>query len=116
MEQLGLFVLVALFWVVQFIVRTLRGRHGTPPGPVLMPTPPPPRRQGRVPDDEELFVRARLPAPRSEPPPVAGPSRARVVGHVPRRRPALGTRRELRRAIVLREVLGPCRGMESSAQ
>jgi hypothetical protein len=106
LEQLGLIILIALFWLVRFIVRSSRARE--------TPVPRPPSRRGPpVPDDEEVVMRA--PRPVS----AAGPSSvvraqppARLAGRQPRWRTVLGTPQELRRAIVLREVLGPCRAID----
>ena len=110
MEQIGIVVLIALFWLVQVIVRWLRGRAAPPPARLPAPSP----REAPVPDDEALFVRAPRRAPSPEPPPLRTPPPARRVGPPRRQRTTLGTQRVLRRALVLREVLGPCRAMELS--
>lgn len=109
MEQFGLLILFALVGLFQLLVRWLRSRAAAaaaaaPPAPVSKPEAPaaraaPPERPSRrpVPDDEELFVRVPLPA---------APT---AHAEVPRRRRLVGGRAELRRTIVLMEILGPCR-------
>ena len=96
MEQIWILVLIALVWLVQLIVRWLQSRGA------------------RVPGGEAVFVRGPRRAPTPESPPVLTGRLARLVGPPRRQRTTLGTRRELRRAIVLREVLGPCRAMDSN--
>jgi hypothetical protein len=117
MEQIGLLALLALFGLVQLLVRWLRGRAPAPPAPAPpAPGPPLPRREAPQPADEEVVVRVRLPAPPPGPAPIVRVQRgaAEVVARPRRHYATLGTRADLRRAIVLREVLGPCRAMEGS--
>jgi hypothetical protein len=108
MEQFGVLIIFGLIALFQLLVKWLRGRTGLDEPPTTVPQPAP-TYQPPAPDDEELIVRTpvRLPAPAvPEPVRLAMPP----VAHARRRR-LLGSRAELRRAIVLTEVLGPCRGM-----
>ena len=117
MEQIGVLVIFALIGLFQLLVRWLRSRAepAMPPTTVPQPEAPPPveARPSRrpTPDDEELFVRIPVPAqPRMTAPRATAP-RAPTRAAPPQRRRVVGTRAELRRSIVLMEVLGPCRAM-----
>lgn len=111
MEQIWILVLIALVWLVQMIVRWLQSRAAPPPA---APMPPPSPREAPVPGGEAVFVRGLRRAATPEPPPVLTGRPAHLVSSPRQQRTTLGTRGELRRAIVLREVLGPCRAMDSS--
>lgn len=69
----------------------------------------------RSPEAEALpeeWIREQVDRRPPPPPPRAGPRR----GYRYTRRELLGTRRDLRKAIVLMTVLGPCRGAETPGQ
>ena len=106
MEQFGVLILFGLIALLQLIVRWIRSRGALETPPTTVPQPAgtyqPPR-----PDDEELAVRIPLPPPHVQ----AGARPATPRGGHASRRRLVGSRADLRRAIVLMEVLGPCRGM-----
>jgi hypothetical protein len=118
MEQILLLAAFLLLGLINAIVRWLQRRPGTPG-----PEPEAPRSEPET----------RLPVPRTRPAPAAAPVHARVPPrepavsaprrmpsaapdvHARRRRrvhPRLGRRADLRRAIVVMTVLGPCRALE----
>jgi hypothetical protein len=112
MEQYGLLIIFALIALAQVLFRWLRGRAQQPrqqqrqqgaPTPV---TGPPRHREE---ERKALPSFARMRAPASEPAPTVTPFTppARRAAAPPR---LLTSHTELRRAIVLMEVLGPCRG------
>lgn len=137
MEQLLFFIIFALIGIGQFLFRWFSARKQQEEEeskqrrtPVPVPAPRPGRDRKEEWDEErqweeklrrEAAERPRREAARSAPPPFvvraqeapAAPARASVP---PVRRPATSSRRlvlhsELRRAIVLMEILGTCRGV-----
>jgi hypothetical protein len=109
-EQFVLFAIFLLVGALNLLIRWLRSRAEPPPKPPDARPRPGPEAPAR--DVPGLPPRIRLPAPppappapvRTQPAPVATlPARPRQIPH------RLGGRRELRRAIVLMEILGPCR-------
>ncbi len=113
MEQIVLLAIFLLVGLVNAIVRWRQQSREAPPEPA----PPPPRREP-PPRPAELPPRIRVtvplpaasvPAARRPPVPVPAPRTP------PRRRPVhrwLGRRADVRRAIVVMTVLGPCRALE----
>src|SRR5688572_16749400 len=109
MEQYGLLIIFALIALAQVLFRWLRGRAQQPrqqqrqQGAQTPVTGPP---QHREEERKALPSLARMRAAASAPaPPVTPPARRAVAPpHL------LTSHTELRRAIVLMEVLGPCRG------
>lgn len=136
MEGLAPLIFFAIIGLVQLLVRWLRAaqrqqQQQRPPAPMPeeeadvprrfppaarppatrlpIPAPLPPPRvliNDRMPDDEELMVRtpARVAATAAAPPPSRRMQRLDL---------RLGNRAEVRRAIVLMEILGPPRGTAS---
>ncbi|MBM4441632.1 MAG: hypothetical protein FJ027_14555 [Candidatus Rokubacteria bacterium] len=112
MEQIGLLVLFALVGLFQMLVRWLRQRAAEAAETAAPPAPPPPAlpRATPMPPVEEILIRAPEPARALERAYREGASTA-----IARPRPArtvFSTRSQLRRAIVLRDILGPCRAMD----
>jgi hypothetical protein len=103
-EQLVLFVLVVLAWLGGALLRWLRGRAEPPAPPEERRRREPPGL--RYPVEEAVVAPAplapRAPAP-ALPPRAPGDRRRRVFVAGPG---------DLRRAIVLMTVLGPCRALE----
>ena len=121
MEQLLLIAIFLLVGLVNVLVRWLRQRAQTSrpeaeveaepaPGPVPgRPRELPPAARVIVP---QRPVEAAIPAARRmRPPASAPPPRRRPRGH---RR--LGTRADIRRAIITMTVLGPCRARERESE
>lgn len=128
MEQLFLLLVFLVFALGSHLMRLLRKRlepRAPPPGEARPPEayeeepawpwpqeppPLPPEVRGeppplpRRPVPEEVAA-ARRRAPSAAPPPPPGPVRG------PRRKQPRLSREEVRRGIVLREILGPCRGL-----
>jgi hypothetical protein len=115
MEQIGVFIIIALIGLVQFLFRWLKARaeqraSRAPAPPTRDAEPAVPTPSPRMP--RELRAPPREMAP---PPQRAVPPTLRSVTPQRPRRPVLGTPAQLRRAIVLMEILGPCRATERSA-
>jgi hypothetical protein len=129
MEQFLLLLVFLVFALGSHLMRLLRKR---------MEERAPPPREARLPEgfeEEELAwpwpqeppplpEEARVPREAAPPPPLpsrratvtprepAAPAPPQVVVRGPRRRQPRLSREEARRGIVLREILGPCRGLE----
>jgi hypothetical protein len=108
-EQVGillLFLVVVLFNLISMFLSRRKQQAeadeaARPPGP----PPVPPRLPPRV-----VVAPPRVAAPTPGPVPAPAPVRRAAVARLPRG--GLGGPRELRRAIVLLTVLGPCRALE----
>jgi hypothetical protein len=115
-EQLVFLALFLLFALLNLIVRLFRERAAKPPD-----TAPPPLRRPPPPRPPEPLARpaparvAQPPAPAPVVPGPAAPALAAPAAAPARRRPRarLGGPRDLRRAVVLMTVLGPCRALEA---
>jgi hypothetical protein len=112
MEQFGVLIIFALIGLAQVLFRWLRGRAQQPrqqqrhQGAQTSVTGPPRHREE---EREALpsFARMRAPASETAPPVTRFTPSARRAAAPPR---LLTSHTDLRRAIVLMEVLGPCRG------
>jgi hypothetical protein len=119
MEQLLLIAIFLLVGLINLIVRRLRQRAEPPvppEEPEAAPWPTPSRTQELPP-----AARVILPVPLTEPSiPVVRPMRAPAPAPQARRRPRghrrLGSRADVRRAIVTMTVLGPCRAREHESE
>jgi hypothetical protein len=119
MEQLLLIAIFLLVGLVNMLVRWLRRRaEASRPAGEAEPAPGPvPGRRRELPPaarviSPELPVEAAVaPARRMRPPASAPPPRRR-----PRAHRRLGSRADIRRAIVTMTVLGPCRAREREAE
>lgn len=116
MEQLLLIAIFLLVGLVNMLVRWLRQRSQVP-RPEAEPPPGPEPARGRrleLPPAARVIVpplppEAAVPAPRRMRPEAAPPARRRP-------RPRLGSRADVRRAIVTMTVLGPCRAREHEVE
>ena len=123
MEQLLLIAIFLLVGLVNMLVRWLRRRAETP-GPEARPQPGPepvleraPSRRRELPPAARVIV----PAPPPEAPvPATRRMRSPAAAPPPRPRPRahrrLGSRADVRRAIVTMTVLGPCRARERETE
>lgn len=103
-EQIAVLIVLILWPLLSFLGRWMK-RRAESRAPVEEP-PARVRERARLPVARPPAARApeRL-SPRSEPPVMVTPPRRR-------RRSVLGSPRDLRRAIVVMTVLGPCRALE----
>jgi hypothetical protein len=119
MEQLLLIAIFLLVGLINLIVRRLRQRAeapGPPAEPEAVPWPAPGRTRELPP-----AARVILPVPLPEPSvPAVRPMRSPAPAPPARRRPRghrrLGSRADVRRAIVTMTVLGPCRAREHESE
>ena len=119
MEQLLLIAIFLLVGLINMIVRRLRQRAeepGPPAEPEEVPWPAPSRTQELPP-----AARVILPVPLPEPSvpavrPMRSPAPTPRAPHRPRGHRRLGSRADVRRAIVTMTVLGPCRAREHESE
>lgn len=114
MEQWLFFAIFVAIGLFNLLGRWLKRRMQEQARQNAPPEPPAPR----FPEVEirEIPAPRRMPAaPPPEPvvPPVRVPARRSAVREIARVPTRLGGQTDLRRAIVLMSVLGPCRGLES---
>lgn len=118
LEQFLLFAFLIAFALLERLIRALRARTSPPPARPPLPRPAGDA-GGKAGGKEERHPRAagaRVGRDRQRPPAAAAP-----VAHLPQ--PArrgiavqrLGARADLRRAIVLMAILGPCRALQHSS-
>jgi hypothetical protein len=120
-EALILFALLVALPLIQRLIQATRQRNERPPGPAerqgpetLARTPPPPEPViPPLPDttphtaSDAISAGGRMPAPDGVGPVTPAPTLHRTMGR--RTTVGLGTGRDLRRAIALATMLGPCR-------
>ena len=114
---LGFIAIVLFNFIAQRAARRRQQEEQAQAQPGEQPAPPPVEEElledvwGRTPTPARASAVAPVPAARSAPPPVRAAEPPAPVRQHPVRA-LLGNKRDLRRAVILMMVLGPCRSQE----